>query len=455
MMINVPNTVFLFLSLQMTTTLRSAVNADAGSRSPHKQGAVALVTDHRHDHQYGKKEPRSPQNQSFQHFSLGQKSSKSTRAGAFEDSASSKANVQVRIIGGDESDAGEFPYYVSLDGCGGSLIGPSVVLSAAHCAPGGSELEGDTVRVGAFQFQENNSDGSVTVSVATQANHPNYNDNTVQNDFMLLRLAQPVQIPNMPMLELSNNLNDIADDTPLTVLGLGITSASGGGSNPNQLMDVEVQANSNAECVNAYGNDPFDGVDINTMFCAGVQGGGKDSCSGDSGGPIIRVVGNTHRQVGVVSWGIECATAEFPGVYAKIPDAGYSWIQQLVCDQWGETSSICDNNGPTPTSPPVPPPTPPPVPSPTQPPVPNPTPSPTILQTSPPVPGPTPAPVDDKNCNSDEILVEFDLTLDDYPDETSWEIYDNEGIVYMRGGPYSDSQSFASVSESKCLPATN
>lgn len=290
-------TLLALSSLQTTTIMFSA--------------RAKVTTNHTHKHSGGgKKQPRSPAEQTVQHFSFGQKTSQSKRASVFsegkgiDDDNNGDNDKHVRIIGGEQSSPGQFPYFVSLNGCGGSLIGPSVVLSAAHCAPDGNEFEnGGTVRVGALQAAEDESDGSVIVSVDTQANHPNYNDNTLQNDFMLLRLAQPVQISTFPMLDLSDDGADIADNTPLTVIGLGYTTPTGS-ETPDRLMSVEVQANSDAECVDAYGDDPTDGVDTQSMFCAGVSGGGKDSCGGDSGGPIVRVVGNDHRQVGVVSWGI-------------------------------------------------------------------------------------------------------------------------------------------------------
>jgi trypsin len=59
------------------------------------------------------------------------------------------------------------------------------------------------------------------------------------------------------------------------------------------------------------------------MFCAGLAAGGKDSCSGDSGGPIINT--STGVLIGVVSWGQGCAEAGFPGVYTRLGNY-VTWI---------------------------------------------------------------------------------------------------------------------------------
>jgi len=214
----------------------------------------------------------------------------------------------------------------------------------AHCAPYGDEYIGRTVRVGAFRMNKLWDTNSIDRVVVEQANHPAYSDQTVDNDFMLLRLAEPVEMDTTVTLELSNNVNDIQGGNELTVLGLGVTANCflgfcwGGNSAPSQLMDVDIQAYSDADCIDAYGVGT-NGVQIDSMFCAGAVG--RDSCSGDSGGPLVRRVGNVHYQVGVVSWGIGCADSRFPGVYARIPSYGYEWIKQVVCDQWGESASFC------------------------------------------------------------------------------------------------------------------
>jgi trypsin len=84
-----------------------------------------------------------------------------------------------------------------------------------------------------------------------------------------------------------------------------------GGSLPSQLQGVEVYITSHAECDSAY--DAFGGITEN-MICAGVTGGGKDACQGDSGGPLVF----RGRLVGIVSWGLSCALADFPGVYSNV-----------------------------------------------------------------------------------------------------------------------------------------
>jgi hypothetical protein len=76
------------------------------------------------------------------------------------------------------------------------------------------------------------------------------------------------------------------------------------------------------------------------MLCAGVSGGGKDSCQGDSGGPIFNADG---EQVGVVSWGIGCARASFPGVYSRVSGA-IDWIESNACAWSCASPCVCTNS---------------------------------------------------------------------------------------------------------------
>lgn len=66
------------------------------------------------------------------------------------------------------------------------------------------------------------------------------------------------------------------------------------------------------------------GID-GTMLCAGYESGGRDSCFGDSGGPLVTSSG---LQMGVVSWGVECAAPNLPGVYGRV-SAARNWIKAI------------------------------------------------------------------------------------------------------------------------------
>jgi hypothetical protein len=264
------------------------------------------------------------------------------------------------IVGGTEATRGAFPYFVDIGGasatglvCGGSLIAPRVVLTAAHCNTVNNvfttvpQFVGKQVRVGAFD-QSGTADGSRLVTVVDQKLHPNFDTRAgFQNDFSLLLLAESVDIENLvPKLRLSNENSDISPGTPQVIMGLGDTSENG--SLASTLRQAIVPAISDTECLIDYVPSvlltPFPGI----TSCAGFEAGGIDSCQGDSGGPAVTPSsdGTIHYQTGVVSYGEGCARAGFPGIYARIPgnDQGFGFITSTVCDEWEELASFCGGN---------------------------------------------------------------------------------------------------------------
>ena len=88
----------------------------------------------------------------------------------------------------------------------------------------------------------------------------------------------------------------------ITVAGLGRLSE--GGSRPSNLQEVSVPLVSDQVC-NQSGGSYANVGDV--AFCAGFAQGQKDSCSGDSGGPIVVNSGGQTVQLGIVSWGVGCA----------------------------------------------------------------------------------------------------------------------------------------------------
>ena len=119
-------------------------------------------------------------------------------------------------------------------------------------------------------------------------------------------------------------------------------------------MEVEVNTITNEECESSSGDyGSYNDSITDNMLCAREEGGGEDSCQGDSGGPLI-IRGNNASgdvQVGVVSWGISCASPDYPGVYARV-SSQYEWIRSEVCAQsnFAPPEFDCSNAAPPPAS---------------------------------------------------------------------------------------------------------
>jgi len=240
------------------------------------------------------------------------------------------------IIGGTQSNENEFPYYLDTASCGGSMIAPKVVLTAAHC--GESYYGGKRVIVNGFQRGYQGTHGIIR-EVAQVVPHPGYNPQNMENDFELYLLTEAVPGTSVN-LALNTDPSYPSDGTDVTVLGIGMQNENGGIVNGEFLYDVVIPIVNFQQCSNAWGG--FLNMDL--MVCAGTVG--KGACMGDSGGPLVVRNGNTHTQVGVVSFGAnnECAkhSAE-ENVFARTSGA-INWIRTVVCDEWNESASFCDGN---------------------------------------------------------------------------------------------------------------
>ncbi|XP_046960197.1 trypsin CFT-1-like [Vanessa cardui] len=227
---------------------------------------------------------------------------------------------QQRIVGGSLTTINQYPFgaaVLKLFGsnhrqvCGGTIINNRSVLSAAHCFVR-EPTNAFQIRVGS-SFA--NSGGSVH-PVSQIINHPNYNVMN-NNDISVLRVSRAftfgstVQVGRIP----GSNYG-LADNQPVWVIGWGMTSF--GGSPSEQLRHVQVWTVNQNICRNSYGS-----VITDNMLCAGhLNVGGRDSCTQDSGGPLL----HNGVVVGVVSFGNGCGDGRFPGVYARV-SRYTSWIQ--------------------------------------------------------------------------------------------------------------------------------
>ncbi|CAL4059096.1 unnamed protein product, partial [Meganyctiphanes norvegica] len=238
-----------------------------------------------------------------------------------------QANRVSRIVNGVETEVNEYPWQAAMiyKGstdvfCGGSVICSKHILTAAHCTQAvkdhGLKYQ---VLVGAHDLTSA-APSQLILNAQKYIQHKNYNSANQDNDIAIIVLENSIDFTSTQIRPvcLPESDADAYDSVTATVSGWGTLSS--GGSQPDELQEVDVPTMSNNQCKNSYGSS----ITAN-MLCAGYNAGGKDSCQGDSGGPLTYNPGNGYILIGVVSWGNGCALAGYPGVNTRVTEY-LSWI---------------------------------------------------------------------------------------------------------------------------------
>uniref|UniRef100_A0A3Q1ITP8 Peptidase S1 domain-containing protein n=1 Tax=Anabas testudineus TaxID=64144 RepID=A0A3Q1ITP8_ANATE len=239
-----------------------------------------------------------------------------------------QAVLNTRIVGGQDVPPGNWPWQVLLISdsvfCGGSLINKEWVLTAAHCFTS-NDTSGLTVLLGG-QTLINLGPNAVLQSAAQIINHPSYNPSTGENDISLLKLSSPVNFTTyvLPVCLAASN-SSFYSGTSSWATGWGYVADGVPPPPPFNLTEVQVPVVGNRQCNCDYGV----GTITDNMMCAGLPAGGKDTCQGDDGGPLV-IKQNSHWiQGGVTSFGIGCALPNLPGVYTRVSQY-QSWINSQI-----------------------------------------------------------------------------------------------------------------------------
>jgi len=265
-------------------------------------------------------------------------------------------STENRIVGGEVTEIDEFPWMVLIEYqkpngrgfyCGGVLISKRYVLTAAHCVKG-KDLPRSwklvSVRLGEYDTEkekdcvsngvgdEDCTDDPVDIEVEERIAHEQYDalDTNQYHDIALLRLRRdvPKYTDFIRPICLPKTVSELKKDYTghnLSVAGWGKTESK---SESKIKLKLKIPVKSNNDCTNVYKSAR---VQLGQgQMCAGGERG-KDSCRGDSGGPLMAQNTNSNGDVfwavvGIVSFGPSpCGMQGWPGVYTRVSE--YSdWI---------------------------------------------------------------------------------------------------------------------------------
>ncbi|CAJ1946686.1 unnamed protein product [Cylindrotheca closterium] len=299
--------------------------------------------------------------------------------------AASVEAKQARIIGGQDADRFGFPHlvYLARDNgkliCTGSLVSQSLVLTSAHCRWPGIER----VQIGRWDTSDS-TEAYEERTVVAEHLHPEWDDEFLTNDIVLLELDSPVV--GVPVVKIAKDESALVPGKPIVAVGYGVDDS---GELPDKVQVVELDYVPNEACMGFRGTTtqddgtlrevPYSSILQSDHMCTHFSDGiPRDFCKGDSGGPLLirnskwRVpltptntrysqaqlqgpqfiksrqepteADHTYTQIGIASLGFDCADANAPGIGQRIAES-YDFIRSTICRIDGESTPADYNCG--------------------------------------------------------------------------------------------------------------
>uniref|UniRef100_A0A3P8UGR7 Peptidase S1 domain-containing protein n=1 Tax=Amphiprion percula TaxID=161767 RepID=A0A3P8UGR7_AMPPE len=221
---------------------------------------------------------------------------------------------------------GEWPWigslqYQRLHRCGATLIHNKWLLTAAHCFKSDPTPSNWAVSLGSVL---RSGVGALVIPIQRVIIHPAFNGTNMDHDVALLELMVPAPTSyTIQSVCLPSPVHRFLKNAECYITGWG--SMREGGSLTNLLQKAAVNVIDQADCQQSYGN-----VLTASMMCAGFMEGGRDTCLGDSGGPLTcRQPSGQWFIAGVTSWGHGCGRIGFPGVYTRVTSVR-KWISEYL-----------------------------------------------------------------------------------------------------------------------------
>ncbi|KAH8404637.1 hypothetical protein KR215_005417 [Drosophila sulfurigaster] len=241
------------------------------------------------------------------------------------------------IVGGKPAEAKEFPFMARLGNrnsknetdwfCGGTLISNRLVLTAAHCFFSDSGAI-NVVRLGELEFNNDKDDAQPEdFGVRKSTEHPDYEYGLLYNDIAIVELDRQVNF-NVYKVPACLPFEDGSRQDSFIATGWGHTTFAGSDSNVLRKVKLNVFGRDRCPMSDEIIELP-NGYNATTQLCIGSNEQ-KDTCNGDSGGPVIMYHSEypcMYHVMGVTSLGIGCGIPNTPTLYTRV-HFYLDWIKQ-------------------------------------------------------------------------------------------------------------------------------